>query len=101
MARRRPVEKSTLLWAAAEPDPRLFISFPSGLERRRCEKSIGGKAWKQFWLCNESDPAFSLKEKIQAGGDGDEHHPDARVSPLPIEFRHVFEIHPIYAGDKC
>lgn len=55
----------------------------------------------RLWHSHQSDPSFSLEEKIQAGGDGDEDDPDARVSPLPVELRHVFEIHAIYAGDKC
>ena len=54
----------------------------------------------QLWHSNQSDPSFSFEEKIQACGDGDEHDPDAGVSPLPVEFRHVFEIHPIDPSDK-
>ena len=51
-------------------------------------------------ICFRSQP-FPFSEKIEHdANDGYHYGKDKGIPPLPFQLRHIFEIHPVEAGEK-
>ena len=84
---------------AGEQDRRSSVG--TGSVDCRVGRTPAAAAFRLLKMRWASKPAVSAEKHVKHDADDQDHPERHRVTELPVEFRHVDEVHPVDPGDQC